>query len=69
MKWISIQDKLPPIDERFIGFGNSMCMKCKSDKPSIEMCSYENSPKKYVFGEWCCEINISSWMPLPDHPI
>jgi hypothetical protein len=66
MKWISVDDRLPDVDE-FLGAnfrGNAFvafCWKYKVHNPNGDF-------YKYTGGSVIHKNNITHWMPLPEPP-
>ncbi len=59
-EWISVKDKLPENDSRYLVFASDTC--------EIEVCTY------YGDGEWMTKDledmtdGVTHWMPWPEHP-
>lgn len=60
-KWISVKEKLPPLNENVLGFGIEKSIKvwdfCCVTTKGFKMQSTTNK-----------KVNITHWMPLPNTP-
>lgn len=76
MEWISIKDKLPPLDKEILCYGD-IFVDYYNKKPAIKLCyaqrkSIDSDEIIWVYETTCCGDkyldNITHWMPLPSSP-
>lgn len=69
-KWISVKDKLPPIDKRVVIYNEG---KKETGLGYIDKYNEDNVSKKHIYPNWNIYggyglSKITHWMPLPEPP-